>query len=62
MRLGRGSRRLRGKQDGAKREGPYTVRHAIEDYQRDYEARSGKSAGRMEANISAHILPALGKT
>lgn len=48
-------------QDGAKREGPYSVSHAIEDYQRDYEARSGKSAGRMEANINAHILPALGK-
>ena len=49
-------------QDGAKREGPYSVAHAIEDYQRDYEARSGKSAGRMESNINAHILPALGKT
>ena len=48
-------------QDGAKREGRYTVRLAIEDYQRDYEARSGKSGGRMEASINAHILPALGK-
>lgn len=47
--------------DGAKREGPYAVRHAVEDYLRDYEARSGKSGGRMEANINAHILPALGK-
>jgi integrase len=47
--------------DGVKREGPYTVRRAVEDYLRDYEARSGKSTGRMESNINTHILPALGK-
>ena len=49
-------------QDGTKREGPYSVSHAVKDYLRDYEARSGKSTGSMEANINAHILPAFGKT
>ena len=48
-------------QDGAKREGPYSVRHAIEDYLKDYEGRSGKATGRMESNINIHILPALGE-
>lgn len=47
-------------QDGAKREGPYTVHHATEDYLRDYEARSGKATGRLESNVNVHILPALG--
>ena len=48
-------------QDGAKREGSYTVRHAAEDYLKDYEVRSGKATGRIESNINIHILPALGK-
>jgi len=48
-------------QDGAKREGPYTVRQATEDYLKDYEARSGKATGRMKSIINIHILPTLGK-
>ena len=48
-------------QDGAKREGSYTVRHATEDYLKDYEARSGKATGRIVSSINLHILPALGK-
>jgi len=47
--------------DESRHEGPYCVKHAINDYLQDYQSRSGKSAGSMEANINAHILPLFGE-
>lgn len=44
--------------DGAR--GAYTVRAALADYLKAYEARGGKAAKKVEAVISFSILPALG--
>jgi integrase len=35
--------------------GPYTVNQALSDYVADYNRRGGKAAGRLEAQIRAHI-------
>ncbi|MGE4483390.1 tyrosine-type recombinase/integrase [Acidocella sp.] len=37
-----------------------TVKEIMADYVRDYQARGGKAADRLEHTIAAHILPALG--
>src|SRR5262245_27138080 len=42
------------------REGPFTVRDAIDDYLRDYEQRGGKAVYDARRAAETHILPALG--
>jgi integrase len=40
--------------------GPYNVGQALDDYVGDYKRRGGKAAGRLEAQIRAHVRPELG--
>jgi integrase len=42
------------------REGPLTVKHAIDDYLKAYERRGGKALYDTRRAVEAHILPSLG--
>jgi integrase len=46
--------------EGEGAQGPYLVKEAIADYEKDYQRRGGKALSHIKASINSHILPALG--
>jgi len=44
----------------APQHGPYTIRHAVDDYREDYKGRGGTGLRTIDSACRTHIIPALG--